>query len=85
MELFDRFDTYRKTFDDEDLYEVSKGLIKELIIYFNKYASDLIEETPNRFVNPIIHDILTYIAFNIDGDLSIDLIKKLWDSLLQKR
>lgn len=76
MGLFDRFDTYRKTFDGEDLYEVSKGLITELIIYFNKYASDLIEETPNRFVNPIIHDILTYIALNIDGDLSIDSISK---------
>ena len=50
MELFNRFDIYRQTFDSEDLYEVSRGLITELIIYFNKYASDLIDDTPNRFV-----------------------------------
>ena len=79
MELFNRFDIYRQTFDSEDLYEVSRGLITELIIYFNKYASDLIDDTPNRFVNPIIHDILDYISLNIDKDLSIENISKLFN------
>ena len=76
IEIFNRFDIYRQTFDGEDLYEVSRGLLTELIIYFNKYASDLIEDSPNRFVNPIIHNILDYISLNIDKDLSISNISK---------
>ncbi len=75
MDLFNRFDIYRQTFDGQDLYEVSKGLITEIIIYFNKYASDLID-APGEIANPIIHDILTYISINIDKDLSIDTISK---------
>ncbi len=74
LELFDRFDLYRETFDGEDLYEVSKGLITEIIIYFNKFAPDLKDVSLKQYVNPIIHEVINYISLNIDKDLSIKTI-----------
>ena len=35
-DIFKRLDNYRTEFDGESLYEISKCLLTELIIYFNK-------------------------------------------------
>lgn len=71
IDIFKRLDNYRKEFDGESLYEISKCLLTELIIYFNKYAQNDKIEHNKPIVNPIIHNVINYISLNIENDLSI--------------
>ena len=70
-DIFERLDNCRKEFDGETLYEISKCLLTELIIYFNKYAKDTKSEKNNTIVNSIINDVINYISLNIEKELSI--------------
>ena len=76
LDIFKRLDNYRDTFDGDELYELAKGALTELIIYYNKYAPEEIDGQKQQIVNPIIGSILNYISLHIDEDLSIPVLAK---------
>ncbi len=72
IDFFKRLDFYNETLSDDDFYEISLNLTKELLIYCSyldktSYASEITN-------NPIVNSIIQYISQNLKKPINAQII-----------